>query len=279
MRSSIGAQYSATETGADRLFGSFDRRHAGKTVFKQRFNHGFGAVVLTIGASYIFIVSSRVCHGADAWGGSAGLTSDYVTRGVSKSDNKPALQFDWHYVDTTNFVAGIAASTAQIDPKESRNAELSPFVGFAWDIGNEWRGGAFLTYYAYPWDVHGSRYNYEEIGIEAAFRDWLKWNVAYSPDWPRILPGTGIIGGSSSSVEIELQRPIYRKLQATGGAGYAHQGGSNASNYMYWSVGIACDMSPAVLTLAYADTSAAAKELFFNAAVQRRWLGTVIWRF
>jgi uncharacterized protein (TIGR02001 family) len=222
---------------------------------------------------------SPPCRGADPWGGSVEVVSDYVERGVTKSDNHPALQLDWHYMDKSGVAAGAAVSSAQIDPHESTTAELSAFASFYWTINADWRGKAQGTYYAYPWDIHGSRYNYELVALDTVYGDWLDLRVAYSPNWPRIVPHAGIVNGPSISTEFNLQVPLYAHLSATAGTGYAHQGGAGAADYVYWSVGATYELAPISFILSYADTSESAVDLFATSAVRRRWLGSVMWRF
>lgn len=237
------------------------------------------ALRLLFTGSSAAILGWSPCWGADPWGGSVGIVSDYVERGVTKSDNHPAIQLDWHYVDKSGVAAGIAASSAQIDPHERTNAELSAFASFTWRIDTDWRAKAQATYYAYPWDIHGSRYNYEEVALDAAYGDWLDLRFAYSPNWPRIVPQVGIVRSPSISTELNVQVPLYPHLFATAGTGYAHQGGTGAADYVYWSVGAAYELAPFSFVLSYANTSEAATQLFPVSAVRHRWLGSVIWRF
>ena len=55
--------------------------------------------------------------------------------------------------------------------------------------------------------------------------------------------------------------------------------GANGAGYGYWSVGAAYDLAPVSLALSYVNTTAEAKALFYDAAADNRWLGTIIWRF
>ena len=80
------------------------------------------------------------CVAADLWGGSLALTSDYFVRGISRSNDRAALQLDLHYINTSGFLAGLFASNTQIDPGEPRDAELSGFLGYVWSAGTDWHG-------------------------------------------------------------------------------------------------------------------------------------------
>ncbi len=231
-------------------------------------------ILLSVG---IGIATSR-CAAADLWGGSLGLTSDYLIRGISRSDNRAALQFDLHYLDSSGFVAGLFASNTQIDPDLSRDVELDAFLGFVWTGSDDWQGRALVSHYAYPWNEAGSSYDYTELDVDMSYRGWLNFTMSYSPDAPREAYHRRM-GVSSESGELSMQHSVSGKLSATAGAGYAYYAGPDSAGYAYWSVGAAYDLAPVTLALSYVNTTAAAKALFYNAAADNRWIGTVIWRF
>ncbi len=105
------------------------------------------------------------------------------------------------------------------------------------------------------------------------------WASSIRPTAPRYVPYRGLLGVSSESAEVDLQRPLLAKLSATAGVGYSYFAGPEPAGYAYWSVGAAYDLAPVSLALSYVDTTAGAKALFYNAAADHRWTGTVIWRF
>jgi hypothetical protein len=72
---------------------------------------------------------------------------------------------------------------------------------------------------------------------------------------------------------------VVGKLSLTAGLGYSFLDGPESGGYVYWSGGAAYDFRALTLALAYIDTSAQAKTLFYNAAASGRWTGTLIWRF
>src|SRR5277367_5896034 len=116
-----------------------------------------------VALSLSLVCGTAHCAAADQWGGSLSITSDYLVRGVSRSNNQAALQLDLHYLNSSGFVAGVFASNTQIDPNDGRDVELDAFVGFAWTAGSDWRGRILASHYAYPWNQDGSGYNYDEI--------------------------------------------------------------------------------------------------------------------
>ena len=235
------------------------------------------AVALFVG----FASASAPSRAADEWGGSAALTSDYYVRGISRTSDQAALQLDLHYSNPNGFVAGVFASNSQIDRTESRDVELSAFVGFAWSFDEAWRARVLASHYAYPWNHAGSRYNYDELDLDLSYQSWLHFDLGYSPNSPRFLafPYSRLTDVTEKSAEVNAQRQIFGNFSLTAGVGYSFLDGPGSAGYLYWSGGAAYDFHSFTLAVAYLDTSAAAKALFYNAAATGEWTGTLIWRF
>jgi uncharacterized protein (TIGR02001 family) len=227
------------------------------------------------------VVGSAPCVAADQWGGSLELTSDYFVRGISRTSNDPALQLDVHYYNSNGFLAGVFASNAQINSREPKDAELSGYIGFGWNMDADWRSKLVASHYAYPWNRAGGQYNYDEVDLDIAYQEWLHFGLDYSPNAPRYVPYpyAGLISVAEKSAEVNVQRQIVGKLSATAGLGYSFLDGPESGGYAYWSVGAAYSLNSVSLVVAYLDTTAEAKALFYNAAAAGRWTGTVIWRF
>lgn len=232
-------------------------------------------IVVTLG----LVVGSAHGGEADLWGGSVGVTSDYLVRGISRSNDHGALQLDLHYADASGFVAGVFASNTQINPHSPDDAEIDAFLGFAWTKGNDWQGRVLLSHYAYPWNRAGAAYNYDELAVEVSYRGWLNVDAIYSPNAPIVSPYGDLIGVASESAEVNLQHRVLGKLSATAGVGYTHYAGQDPTGYGYWSIGAAYDLAPVSLVLSYVNTTATAKALFYNAAADGRVMGTIVWRF
>jgi uncharacterized protein (TIGR02001 family) len=235
-----------------------------------------GGVALSLG----LIMGSPHGVAADLWGGSLGVTSDYIVRGISRSDHRAALQLDLHYLNSSGFVAGLFASDTRLDPDQRSDVELDGFVGFAWTAGSDWRGKILASHYAYPWNRAGSGYDYDELDVDVAYQDWLGVSLVYSPNAPRYVRSNGgLMGVTSESAEVNVQRPVLGRLSATAGIGYSYFDGPASGGYAYWSVGAAYTIAPVSLVVSYVNTTAGAKRLFYNGAADGRWIGTVIWRF
>ena len=215
----------------------------------------------------------------ESWGGSLAATSDYLVRGISRSNQGPALQSDLHVATDHGLIGGVFASSTQFDSGDRRSAELSAFLGRAWQVNGAWRAKMLASYYGYVSNDAGSRYNYMELGFEAAFDEWLDLDAVYSPDAPRYVLGRGLSGVTSTTAEISVRTPWNHRVAATAGAGYSHLAGPGGGGYAYWSAGGVLDLAPCSFSLAYVNTSAEAAALFYSGAAHNRWTATVIWRF
>jgi uncharacterized protein (TIGR02001 family) len=216
---------------------------------------------------------------AEIWGESLAATSDYLIRGISRSNQHAAVQADAHVASDNGFIGGIFASSVQFDASDTRNAEVSAFAGFSPRQTGSWRTRVLASYYGYLWNDSGSQYNYAELTFEATYESWLGFEVVYSPDAPRYLPYRGLAGVNSTAAEFNLRAPWRRHFTAAGGAGYSEFGGPRGRGYAYWSVGAVADFSPCSISLFFVDTDAGAKKLFYSAAAHDQWTATVIWRF
>lgn len=221
----------------------------------------------------------RPDHAAESWGGSLAVTSDYLVRGISRSNQGAAAQADLHIATDSGLIGGAFASSVKFDPEDRRSAELSAFIGYAWQPGGAWRAKILASYYGYAWNDSGSQYNYAELGFEAVFDDWLDFGLVYSPDTPRYVARKGLAGVSAESAEVTARTPWRHRMAATAGVGYSQLGGPGGGGYVYWSAGGVLDLAPWSVSLAYVDTSAEAAALFYSAAARNRWTATVIWRF
>jgi uncharacterized protein (TIGR02001 family) len=246
-----------------------------------RGNRGRGDCALwgAVSVSALLLMGAPRCLRAEGFGGSLDVTTDYLVRGISRTDDHSAVQLDLNYLDSSGFLADFFASNTQFDPNAPRDAELSAFLGYVWAQGPDWRGKILVGNYSYPWNRAGSFYNYDEVALEAAYRDWLRIDIAYSPDTRRYDYDRGPVRGQAEWAELNLQYPLIGKLSAAGGVGYYELDGANAAGYAYWSIGAVYDIARVSLAVSFVGASSEANLLFYNAAVGGRWSGTVIWRF
>jgi uncharacterized protein (TIGR02001 family) len=197
--------------------------------------------------SAVLVIATPRCLSADLWGGSVDITSDYLVRGISRSNDHAAGQLDLHYVDSSGFVVGSFASNTQIDPGATRDVELNEYLGLVWAASSDWRGKVLAAYYAYPWNSDGSHYNYAEFDLDVTYQEWLDVSLGYSPSAPRFLRSGALVRVGAESAELNLQHTLLGKLSGTAGIGYYELGGPPPTGYAYWSVGAAYELAPVSL--------------------------------
>jgi uncharacterized protein (TIGR02001 family) len=233
-----------------------------------------GAAALLVGLALF----SMQCTAANEWSGAVSLTSDYLVRGISRTGHDPALQLAVNYSNPGGFLAGAFASNTQFDPGSPKDVELSGFVGYTWSFNDDWRGKILASHYAYPWNSADAYYSYDEIDFDIAYQGWLHFDFNYSPNYHRRVYGSRV-HVDEKSAEVNLQRAIVGKFSATAGVGYSFVGGPDSGGYVYWSAGAAYDWRWVTLAFSYVNTSDEAKALFYNAAANGRWTGTLMVRF
>jgi uncharacterized protein (TIGR02001 family) len=240
------------------------------------FNRACAHGVLT---TLLLVVPVLSATAAVSFGGSLGVTSDYLVRGISHNDHDASLQGDVHAALGSGFDAGVFAAMASIAPNTQRNTEVSAFVGYALDVSDAWHGRAVVNHYSYPWNSAGSNYNYDELSLDVTYQGWLTLNAVYSPNARRYQPQWGVSGVTAKSAELGAQLPLSNQFSLAAGLGYAHLGGRNPDGYAYWSAGGTYTISSVSLSLQYVGTSSGASQLYFDSAARNRVVGTVIWRF
>lgn len=232
-----------------------------------------GALIVALGAV------AGPAGAADLWGGSLGLTSDYIVRGVSRSDDRAALQLDLHYLDSSGFAAGLFASDARIDGNAPHDVELSGFLGFAWSAGEDLNGRLLASHYSYPETQNGYQYHYDEVDLDLTYRGWVQLSLSCSPNTPDYLPTGQTRHVSAETAEIGLHHTLIGRLSGVVGVGYYFLSGPYPSGYGFGSAALAYDLAPLSLSVTYVKTTTEANSLFYDTARGGRWIGTVIWRF
>jgi uncharacterized protein (TIGR02001 family) len=213
------------------------------------------------------------------WGGSIGVTTDYLVRGISRSNHEASLQAEAHVAGRSGWLAGLFTSSTQFAPGGKRDAELGAFIGYARALNDDWSTKFTVSHYAYPWNDAGAAYDYNEFNADLTYRGWLSLGVLYSPDAPRYNPYYGLFGVRATSVEINLQSPAWNRLSFNAGIGHSQYAGKDGAGFAYWSAGCSYDLAPLAVSLGFVDSGAAAGRLFYESAARRRWVAALIWRF
>jgi uncharacterized protein (TIGR02001 family) len=222
------------------------------------------------------------CGGARAqgWGGSTGLSSNYVYRGLTQSDNQPAAQLDLHYYDPSGWFAGLWASSVKRSPYDSTSAEFDPYLGWQWRLAQPWSLRLEAVHHDYPWNNPGRHYDYEELSGTLAYADRVFATVAFSPDTSVETRYEGQVSGRAAlSYDLALHQPLTAGFSAAAGLGYYDLRWAVDRGYVYWNAGLGWDRGRLHLELSWIDTGSTARRLFYDDVAVHRLVAGALWRF
>jgi uncharacterized protein (TIGR02001 family) len=196
--------------------------------------------------------------------GNIGLTSNYIFRGISNSDDHVAVQGGLDYNHDSGFFLGTWMSSVDFDEGDSNNASVE------WDLyggyAKTWNGitfnGRFL-YYLYP-GVHGARaraYDFWELqgtvsGTLAGFA--LSANI----DWANDFYGAS---GDGLYIQGNISYPFLQYFAVEGHIGHQSIDENDkygAPSYADWSLGVSATYQGLKLGVYYIDTNISKNECF-----------------
>lgn len=183
-------------------------------------------------------------------------TSDYVFRGISQTNEGPAIQgsFGW----SKDFNAGghdfgvyASAWGSNVEFKDGDNAHIE--IDYSGGIRTSVAGvslDAFAIYYTYPDASSSLDYDYIEAGFGAGY-DFgvaaIDGQFYWSPDF---------FGGIGDAYYIKggVSVPLPFKLTAAGHVGRSFFDASSSVDYTDWSISLTRNILGFDLSVAYTDT-------------------------
>lgn len=165
--------------------------------------------------------------------GRIGIASDYILRGVSQSDGRPALQAELQYPSSANWSVGAQVSQVRLRPSKI-TTEVNAFVQWRKPVSPDFDLSATATHYAYPNDPRAASYQYNELALTMGWRDQLYLTAAWTPQ----LNLYSTIEGFAPNREImTLETSAHRDLSPHWdlrvGLGYYHPVGLDYATYGY----------------------------------------------
>lgn len=180
------------------------------------------------------------------------LTSDYTFRGISQTDENPAIQGSFDYAHDSGFHAGVWGSNVDFNDGDEATIELDLTAGFggeiqgiAWDVTG--------IYYAYPGADDDLNYDYAEAMLTLGYDFGVasaEGLVAYSPSFFAD-SGDAIYYAANASV------PLPYGLSLDGHVGRQEIDDNDAfglPDYTDWSVGLGLGFEGFDFAVAYVDT-------------------------
>jgi uncharacterized protein (TIGR02001 family) len=193
---------------------------------------------------------------ADVAGGSlsvnVGAVTNYLFRGLTQTDDKPAVQggIDWahdsgFYVGT--WLSNVDFESVVVDGADNvglfdANYELDLYAGYDFDLGDVWSLGVNAIYYAYPdskvsGPVRGvdDGIDYAEVGVSGGW-NFLSAGVQYTV-WGDVDDGAFTDGDLYYSAGAEFDLGDGFGLAATIG----YYDFDQADEYTHWHIGLSKD--------------------------------------
>lgn len=177
------------------------------------------------------------------------LTSDYVFRGITQTNFKPALQggLDYSFGDS-GFYVGAWASNVDFADSDGPDVELDTFIGYSRDFNENWNVDLSLVHYAYfgEDEVYGS-IDYAEYFAKLTWNEMLTFTAAFAPNYSN---------ADFTSVYLNLAGSweLGNEFSLNASVGHSDFSDGNGS-YTDWNLGLSRQFGPVNAAINYYDTS------------------------
>jgi len=200
-------------------------------------------------------------HSAHSLSANVTLTSDYIYRGISQTNEDPALQGGFDYAHSSGLYLGVWASSLEFNSGTTDEASLEIDVyggvsgelqnGISWDIG--------ALYYLYPDQNADAAADYDFLEFYAAmgyawdndYSPAVDLGVAYSPDfYGEDDTGLYVHGGLSMSI-MDMLDPYIT-------VGYQDVDGDKSTegfDYYHYAIGVSKTIDILTFDLSWNDAS------------------------
>ncbi len=176
----------------------------------------------------------------------AAVVSDYVFRGVTQNDFKPAVQVgvDYSFGDSGFYVGGWG-STVDFGSFDGSDFEVDLYVGYNVDLSDDWNLDLNLTRYNYLGSNPGIDGNYNEFITALSYSEMLTFTLGYTNNYVNADVSALYLGVGGTW-------EVGNGFNLTAGVGYTDfEGGFNYSD---WTIGVNRDFGPFNIGLNYYDT-------------------------
>jgi len=212
-------------------------------------------------------------------GGSVDITSDYVLRGVSQSNGKPAWQGDLHWDFPAGVTAGVWASQVELAP-DSNTSELDGYVQWRHGLSSDLDLGATATHYSYPRDPRPANYNYDELSLSLTWRDQFRIAASWTPDVTLYSYSDGLAANRTAyTAEASWHRDLPARLDFTAGLGFYWPPGLDYASYTYGDATLGWKYGHWHVNLAWIWVQDATKRQYTTGPAGGPLVATLAWVF
>ena len=205
---------------------------------------------------------------ASNFGGYVTLTSDYVFRGISQTNEGPAVQGGFDFQHEIGVFLGIWASNVEFPMDATRHnprdIELDFYIGYERSFARQWSATLSLVRYTYP-DT-SVNYDYTEIVAGVGYRDRIFVNIAHTNDYFSL-------GSDATNYELAGRYPLGRGFEIGATLG-AFDIAEFVGTYLYWNAGVSKLLDRFTFDVRYHDTDSDAEDALRNLA-GGRWVFSI----
>lgn len=215
------------------------------------------------------------------WGGMLALTSDYVFRGLSRTDHGAAAQAGLHVRSTERWFAGVWASNVASSPNGPGHVELNLNAGRGWDLSDDWSASAGWVRYLHPDASNSGRFDWDDLSASLIFTDRFVLTASVAPSAPQVYTYGASGRRRTTALEVAWREPIAGAWSLVAAAGRYDSSGSGplGQPYLAWQVGVSAQLDRFELALTHFDVDAAGRRRFGSAAADDRWVFSLTWRY
>ena len=208
----------------------------------------------------LLVTSSGVACAADL-AGNAALTTDYVWRGTSQSNENPAVQAGLKVNGAHGFYAQAWGSSVEFAPETRASTELDMTAGWSGPLSADAAVDLSVTRYLYPSAT--TDLDWTEASAMLTWRDRYWLQIAHASD-------ALASGAAGTYAQFGARVPFNERFRLEGAAGrYWLAGATGLADYTHLQLGaIWAIAAPFELRLTLHDTDAAAERGF------GAWAGT-----
>lgn len=183
------------------------------------------------------------------YSGSLAATSDYVFRGVSQTDEDPAIQGSVDVGHSSGLYAGVWASNVDFDAPDGIDMEVNLYAGWVFGLVDDAELDLYWIRYIYPGANPGYGINYDEYVAALSLLDYYTVTVAWANDYLRADEDALYF-----HLGAEFPLPV-AELNLKLGFGYNDISKAAGSDYRDFQAGINRSWGTFTADLSYFDTS------------------------
>lgn len=201
---------------------------------------------------------------AHTFTGNVGLFSDYIFRGISQTQHKPALQGGFDYSHASGLYVGTWASNVnwvrETGFKTDNSLEMDVYGGFRGSFAGDFTYDLGALYYYYPGDTVPGAKNTNSAEVYASM-GWKFITLKYSHTVSENLFGWYNFGSGKSTrgsgyLDLSMNYDLGSGWGINGHVGHQTIRNFGDASYTDWKLGVTKDLGVGVVGLSYTDTNA-----------------------